>query len=506
MQALARFLILFLLLCGLTADAAGKASHVVILVWDGMRPDFVSQENTPTLFALANEGTTFKNHHPVYISTTEVNGTALATGAYPGVSSVVANAEFRPEINPTNSVATEALKTIRKGDKLSGNQYLKVATLAETLQASGLHTIVAGTKPVAALQDRAARTDESLGINLFEGVSLPESVAVRMTNLLGKFPALGAYNKTQRDIWTTSALTGPLWDAQVPAFSLLWLGEPDGCQHATAPGSPLALRTIKTCDFQLARVLAALDKKNLRDSTDVIVVSDHGFSTIDGNLDVVALLKAHGFRAFRQFPTATPAAGDILVVGGSSALFYVTGHEPAAIEKLVHFLQSQPFCGVVFAKQPVEGAFSLQDAKLDCATAPDVVVSMHWSAGKNTFGAPGLECFDGGASKLNHKGMHGSLSAYDMHNICFAAGPDFQRGVVDSLGHRQCGHRPHRPVDPGRRAQAAALRAGLERSFDRRRSQASILPAASHGKHLPGRGLCLETASQLHRSQRHDLF
>ena len=38
---------------GAVALAAGKASHVVLVVWDGMRPDFVSEATTPTLFARA---------------------------------------------------------------------------------------------------------------------------------------------------------------------------------------------------------------------------------------------------------------------------------------------------------------------------------------------------------------------------------------------------------------------------------------------------------------------
>src|SRR5262245_29943596 len=56
-----------------TAQAAGKAHHIVVLVWDGMRPDFVTPEYTPNLHALAREGAFFQNHHPVYLSATEVN-------------------------------------------------------------------------------------------------------------------------------------------------------------------------------------------------------------------------------------------------------------------------------------------------------------------------------------------------------------------------------------------------------------------------------------------------
>src|SRR5881409_2280225 len=56
----------------------GRAEHVVVVVWDGMRPDFITPQYTPTLYQLAQEGVFFRNHHPAYISSTEVNGTAIA--------------------------------------------------------------------------------------------------------------------------------------------------------------------------------------------------------------------------------------------------------------------------------------------------------------------------------------------------------------------------------------------------------------------------------------------
>ena len=86
---------------------------------------------------------------------------------------------------------------------------------------------------------------------------------------------------TNWDRWTAQALTGPLWEQQFPAYSLLWLSEPDQSQHETGPGSPASLAAIRNADKVLARVLAALDQKGLGPDTDVIVVSDHGFSTIE---------------------------------------------------------------------------------------------------------------------------------------------------------------------------------------------------------------------------------
>src|SRR5438034_4431142 len=91
------------------ADSKGQAEHGVVVVWDGMRPDFITPQYTPTLYELALRGTFFKNNHSGYITSTEVNGTALATGMYPDHSGVMANVEYRPDLNWLSSYGTESL-------------------------------------------------------------------------------------------------------------------------------------------------------------------------------------------------------------------------------------------------------------------------------------------------------------------------------------------------------------------------------------------------------------
>src|SRR5947209_17327564 len=93
-----------------------RGEHVVVVVWDGMRPDFVSEETTPALWKLAREGVTFRNHHAVYPSATMVNGTALVTGVYPGKNGVVANYEYRPEIDRSRSINIESPAAVSRGD------------------------------------------------------------------------------------------------------------------------------------------------------------------------------------------------------------------------------------------------------------------------------------------------------------------------------------------------------------------------------------------------------
>ena len=78
-----------------------------------------------------------------------------------------------------------------------------------------------------------------------------------LAQTLGQFPTPNP-GKSKIDQSATAALTGTLWQNDVPAFSMLWLAEPDFTQHRSGPGSKDALAAIKSSDDNLARVLRAL--------------------------------------------------------------------------------------------------------------------------------------------------------------------------------------------------------------------------------------------------------
>jgi predicted AlkP superfamily pyrophosphatase or phosphodiesterase len=414
--------------------------HVLVVVWDGMRPDFVSQENTPALWKLANEGVVFRNHHAVYPSATNVNGTALVTGVYPGHSGVIANHDYRPEIDHKHSIDVEIPAVVEKGDELFDGKYISVSTMAELVRRAGGRTAIAAAKTVGLLLDRhpfdsaALRSgqvvDHGRGKNcvtLFAGKSLPREALAPIADALGPFPSA----HLQQDAWTTKALTNFLWKDGVPAVSVLWLGEPDLTQHESAPGAPPALAAIKSSDENLATVLSALDQRGARETTDVFVVSDHGFSTIERSVDLRKILNGAGFTAKTEF-TDEPKAGEIMLVGnGGSVLFYVVQHDPATTRRLVEFLQQSDFAGVIFTKEPMQGTFGLDQAKIDSKHAPDVVMAFRWNDSKNPFGIAGM--IDADWQRKAGKGTHATLSRFDMHNTLIAAGPDFRPGQLDDL-------------------------------------------------------------------------
>ena len=415
------------------AQAAGHAKYFILVVWDGMRPDFVTPAITPTLYSLRQEGVWFANHHPVYPSSTEVNGTALATGVYPERNHVTANNEYRPDIDVLRAVPTQSLKAVRRGDELTGGNYLGALTVAERLQAKSFTTAVVGAKPVALLHDRKVRGDDSPNPVWFADGCLPPSRLASLTNSLGVFPAPASPN-IGRDQWAARCLTEKFWGVTPPRYSVLWLSEPDASQHLHGPGSPEALAAIHNCDDRLAIVLRALDQRGVRAETDIIVVSDHGFSTIGANCDVAATLRASGFRA-QSVWSQPPTDGDVTVVGnGGSVLLYVAGKSSVVISNLVRTLQQQTFSGVIFTRTALPGTFPLTEVKVAGSAAPDIIVSLHWNRRTAQDEHPLVEVLNDGYHEYSAGcGMHVTLSPTDLHNTCVANGPDFRAGVLDPL-------------------------------------------------------------------------
>jgi predicted AlkP superfamily pyrophosphatase or phosphodiesterase len=425
--SLMRLFLVFFPAMSVVIAASAPEKHVVIVVWDGMRPDFVSEENTPTLWRLARTGVVFRNNHSVYPSATIVNGTAINTGDYPGHDGILANHVYRPELDGRKSFDSDNEQIVHKGDQLSNGKYLEAPTIAELLHDRGEKTAIAAAKTVGLLFDRHA--SPPFGEDVFAGQAASPDAIDSIVKMLGPFPPPSA--AAGRDAWTTKALVDFIWKDGVPTFSLLWLSEPDDTEHKTAPGASPAIAAIKSSDENLGRVVAALDQHKAKSTTDIFVVSDHGFSTIAREIELPTILKEAGFDAVTEFDS-DPRTGQILLAGnGGSVLFYVIGHDAAMTHRLVEFLQQTDFAGVIFTREPIEGAFMLDRAKVNNSDAADVVLAFRWTEDKNQFGIPGM--IDADWQRAAGKGTHATLSRFDMHNTLVAAGPDFQSGLTSDV-------------------------------------------------------------------------
>ena len=154
--------------------------RVIVMVWDGLRPDSIDPSLTPQLARLRDtHGVSFKEHHAVYPTFTMMNAAALATGARSFRHGFYGNIEYQPgpagknargaAIDFSQPIFTEDYGVLQSLDtfyRAQGSALLRVPTLFQAAQAAGLRTVVLGKSGPAFLQDYRAGgaiIDDNLG-------------------------------------------------------------------------------------------------------------------------------------------------------------------------------------------------------------------------------------------------------------------------------------------------------------------------------------------------------
>ena len=94
---------------------------ILLIVWDGLRPDAITVENTPFLHRMAGRGVFCKNSHAVFPTSTRINSAALATGCYPSRHGIVDNELYIPALDPKGVVSCADWRVLKaladtKGD------------------------------------------------------------------------------------------------------------------------------------------------------------------------------------------------------------------------------------------------------------------------------------------------------------------------------------------------------------------------------------------------------
>src|ERR1039458_2694364 len=112
------------------ASPRSRGRIVILMVWDGLRPDLVTARDTPNLYEMEHQGTRFDRHHSMYPTLTMVNAAALATGASPGVNGIVANTMY---LAPALADKAQALDASALGEKLAKPMMFESTALLASL-------------------------------------------------------------------------------------------------------------------------------------------------------------------------------------------------------------------------------------------------------------------------------------------------------------------------------------------------------------------------------------
>ena len=318
---------------GAGAPPPPAETRVVLFVWDGLRPDSVNGDDTPNLVRLRDEGVLFEDQHATFPTFTMTNSASLATGSYPGGSGFYGNYVWVD--GPTDAGLSASGKVVDLHqpafledygvldalDRFDQGRLLLRTTLFEAAQDAGLSTAAVGKVGAAYLQDRhrggwileerlvwpRALVDElqDAGLPLPRSTPLaypPGTVdagtadptrpgpVVRLADGVTSDPTRGLISPAAEDnAYLMKAFTEVLLARSRPRLAIIWLRNPDSTEHSYGPGSAASREALRDIDQLLGRLRSALERLGLAASTDLIVVSDHGHSSVSGPLDLFPL-------------------------------------------------------------------------------------------------------------------------------------------------------------------------------------------------------------------------
>jgi arylsulfatase A-like enzyme len=404
---------LFLALATPVAQTPEKHTQLVIVV-DGLRPDYVTPDVMPRLYRLGQRGVVFSAHHSVFPTVTRVNASSFVTGTYPETHGLLGNTIYIPSVDPARGLDTGERENLERVARAEG-RLLTAPTLGELLQGNGMKLL--GVSSGSTGSSFLLNHTVSGGAVIHTDYTLPSSLGADVASALGPAPAHATPNDAQNQRAVDAYLKVGL-DTIHPDVTLMWLNDPDGTAHENGIGAPISRTSLSLVDGGIGRIEDTLRAKGLLDRTNIIVTSDHGFSTHTGEFKLESLVE----------PFSKPMAdGSRDVVVAEGAIYLRGAADPSRVRAIVAALQRRPAVGAIFTRPPpnggregiVPGTLSFDIARWNHPRSGDILVSANWTDRKNGAGFAGTTAQTGVAG-------HGTSSPFDIHNTLIAAGPDFR--------------------------------------------------------------------------------
>lgn len=510
---------LMLLSTGLASAQNTTPRNLILFVPDGLRGRIVTPQTAPAMAEVRDKGVNFRNPHSLFPTFTMANGSAMATGHYLGDTGTFSNTIYTgypvAHANDTVTPFIEVDPVLLDIDEHFGGDYLNEETVLKMARAQGFSTAAIGKLGPTFLFDHTDKTDAD-GLHSIviddatggkNGVPLSQEMQAALTkaNLPLATPSRGENGKSgdaktpgtttanvqqqgyMADVATKVVL--PMFKARNKPFVLVfWSRDPDGSQHNTGdslnvvtPGinGPTSLAGIKNADNNLAQLRKALDELGLAANTNIIISSDHGFSTISKETQTSPSAKASyedtpkdflpmGFLAIdlakaldlplfdpndknaRVADNTHPKAGNgslgpdpakpelVVATNGGSDLIYLPNKDRKLAARTVKALLEQDYVSGLFVDDSLgrfAGTLPMSQLGLKgkaVTPTPSIVVNFRsYTTGCDEPTNCSVEVAD--TVLRQGQGMHGSFGRGDTMNFMAAIGPDFKTGYVDAL-------------------------------------------------------------------------
>lgn len=244
------------------ASLVNAAPTVIVLSWDGVRPDQLQRSDLPALARMQREGAVAQKLIPPFPSSTFSGHATLATGTYPDRHGIVANRFFDP--------ARRAAGEPDEFDYENDANWFQAEPLWAAAERQGVRSAVFFWV--------GSETD-------WRG----NGASLRRAPFDGRTP-----ERTKVDqilAWLD------LPEDRRPGLILSYWRGSDHAGHRHGPRSEEVAQALRQQDAQLARLLAGLDERNAWRSTTLLIVSDHGMIEVTEAIDARSILRRAGVAA-----------------------------------------------------------------------------------------------------------------------------------------------------------------------------------------------------------------
>ena len=341
---------------------SGSTRHVVVISVDGMRGSVYSTPHpgirVPNLRRLMTEGSYAEGVEAVYPSVTYPGHTTLVTGRMPAEHGIYTNLSSR-----------QAGKNAR--DWFWFSKAIKAPTLWDKARQAHLTTAsVAWPVTVGAAIDwdvpeiwdpyQKAPAADPLYLARF----MNPVMSIEVLAALGA-PKSGSDTDAQR-----TRLAVYLLKQHKPNLLLVHYEDVDDAGHGHGPDSPESAAAVEHIDAQIGEVLTAVKEAGIEETTDVFIVSDHGFLPVHRKVAPNIPLEDAGLLTTKW---GGITGGKIATVasGGSFFIYWPPGEDlRGAVDAALKPLREQGLVWGIFDHEALADMGADPDAQL-ALEAPD---------------------------------------------------------------------------------------------------------------------------------------
>jgi len=250
----------------LSNGTSAFAPTTILISLDGFRADFLQRGLTPTLNTFIEQGVSPRYMLPSFPSVTFPNHFTLVTGLYPESHGVVGNTFWDPELKE-EFYYTDPERSMQP-------KWWQAEPVWNTAEKTGIKTAIHMWPGSEALIGGIIPT-------FLDKFNETEVLPRKVDRILQLLDLPGHEESSRRSLHD---------GGERPQFIAAYVPVVDADGHKYGPNSTEIRQTIKNVDDMLHDLFDGLRQRNLTDIVNVVIVSDHGMSTVNGLIQLDDLI------------------------------------------------------------------------------------------------------------------------------------------------------------------------------------------------------------------------